>query len=346
MVSIYSKERLVLHAPNIHQGGGLSLLNAVLNIKPFPFAWLQLDSRMSSHLKIPSGVTTCFIKKSIFARVYAEWRLKKISHKEDRVICLHGLPPLFSLPGKTIVVLQNCLLFQPQIIRTFPWKKRLRLSIERYWLLYFQKHATRFIVQTNSMAQLARTQLNSPTSITIFPFANTFLQEAAPQIKRLKNDFIYVASGEVHKNHLCLLDSWVLLAQEQIRPSLLLTVDPYFYPELSQKISLYREKFGLKIINLGRVTPEEIHRLYQNAKAMIYPSLGESLGLPLIEALSHKLPILAAEKDYIRDVVSPIETFEPTSSLSIARAIKRFLNINDPIAGIHSPQAFIMEVQS
>ncbi len=60
-----------------------------------------------------------------------------------------------------------------------------------------------------------------------------------------------------------------------------------------------------------------------------YPSIKESLGLPLLEAQSMSIPIIASELDFVRDIVKPVETFNPHSSLSIQRAIKRYLNIKE-----------------
>jgi glycosyltransferase involved in cell wall biosynthesis len=57
----------------------------------------------------------------------------------------------------------------------------------------------------------------------------------------------------------------------------------------------------------------------------LFPSLGESFGLPLIEAQAMGLPILAAELDFVRDVCAPVETFDAQSAVSIARAVRRFL---------------------
>ncbi len=59
--------------------------------------------------------------------------------------------------------------------------------------------------------------------------------------------------------------------------------------------------------------------------ALIFPSKTESLGLPLIEAASAGLPIIASELDFVRDVCVPNETFDPYSSTSISRAVKRLL---------------------
>jgi glycosyltransferase involved in cell wall biosynthesis len=57
---------------------------------------------------------------------------------------------------------------------------------------------------------------------------------------------------------------------------------------------------------------------------LIYPSLFESFGLPLLEARQAGLPIIAAELDYVRDIVEPVVSFDPESALSIARAVMRY----------------------
>ncbi len=40
--------------------------------------------------------------------------------------------------------------------------------------------------------------------------------------------------------------------------------------------------------------------------------------------------MLAAELDYVRDVLAPEQTFDPNSSVSIARAVRRYLGIDEP----------------
>lgn len=341
-----SNGRLILHAPNVHNGGGLSLLNALLSIQPCPFDIIQLDSRVTKSVNVPDVTTKQFVKKSIISRLCAEWKLKKYCQSGDVVVCLNGVPPLFSLSGKSVVLLQNCLLFLPEMIVNFPWQKKIRLKLERYWLLHYHKNVSRFIVQSNSMKQLAQAQLNSKALVSIFPFVGMTSKNACSSSRSLEYDFVYVANGEPHKNHNRLLDSWLLLANENIKPSLALTIDENLYPELSAKIYFYREKFGLSLVNLGCLTATQVQTLYKTSKALIYPSLGESLGLPLVEAFSQAIPILASERDYVRDVVEPTETFDPASSISIMRAVKRFLKIDSEPVTFHTPLAFINEIQS
>ena len=75
------------------------------------------------------------------------------------------------------------------------------------------------------------------------------------------------------------------------------------------------------------VTFEEINDLYSVSRALIFPSLNESFGLPLLEAQYLGIPIIASELDYVREVVDPIETFNPQSANSIATAVKRFIGV-------------------
>ena len=84
-----------------------------------------------------------------------------------------------------------------------------------------------------------------------------------------------------------------------------------------------REK--LNIHNLGYMSRSDIMQTYSHSRALIYPSFSESLGLPLIEAHRCNVPIIAPELDFVRDVCSPAETFDPHSPTSIARAVQRFL---------------------
>ena len=156
-------------------------------------------------------------------------------------------------------------------------------------------------------------------------------------------DFVYVADGEAHKNHRTLLAAWQLLARDGLHPSLALTLSTRDMA-LKQELAALTDKAGLRIKDLGHMPHENVLSLYATAKAMIFPSTSESFGLPLIEATHAGLPILASELDYVRDVCSPVQTFDPTSPVSIARAVKRFLAVPEPALQLRSPQEFWREL--
>jgi glycosyltransferase involved in cell wall biosynthesis len=73
---------------------------------------------------------------------------------------------------------------------------------------------------------------------------------------------------------------------------------------------------------------------------MIFPSILESFGLPLVEASLMGLPIISSELDYVRDVCVPVQTFDPHSPVSIARAVKRFLCLPISTVELHTAEEF------
>ena len=153
-------------------------------------------------------------------------------------------------------------------------------------------------------------------------------------------EFLYVADGEAHKNHETLLKAWQILADQGLRPSLALTLAPRD-ARLRQEIALATKNHGLNISDLGLLPHAQVLSLYGSARALIFPSLSESFGLPLVEARRAGLPIIASELDFVRDVCAPVETFDPKSAVSIARAVRRFLGVPEAPLDPGSPADFL-----
>ena len=286
-----------------------------------------LDWRLHQVSSAFAKVAMLLVRNTIRSRLYAEWHVWRSAQKGDTVLCLHSLPPLLPLRAKVVVLVQNRLLLETGALTGFPWKTRLRIGIERLWGAYLQGHCNRYMVQTPAMARAVAQWLRTPRTVAVVPFAPDLTPDPKGSSDSVSKDydFVYVASGETHKNHRRLLEAWRLLAEGGLKPSLALTVHTQQYPGLAHSIQTYVAQYGLRISNLGDLKATEMPLLYAKSRAMVYPSLIESFGLPLIEASQHGLPIIAGELDFVRDVVSPSETFDATSSVSIARALRRFL---------------------
>ncbi|WP_180128951.1 glycosyltransferase [Rhodoferax sp. BLA1] len=197
------------------------------------------------------------------------------------------------------------------------------------------------------METVVRRRLGRQAAISISPYMPRALGSSlglAAADCSWKFDFVYVASGDKHKNHGNLLIAWRLLAEQGVKPSLALTVDAINHPLVAEEIAKQTKIYSLNIINLGKVVSDDIPILYGASSALIFPSKVESFGLPLIEASQIGLPVLAPELDYVRDVVEPIETFDPESPTSIARAVRRFLRNPDKPTPVGTVKDFLTEV--
>jgi glycosyltransferase involved in cell wall biosynthesis len=76
---------------------------------------------------------------------------------------------------------------------------------------------------------------------------------------------------------------------------------------------------------LGRVSDAERDLLYRNAEALLFPSLYEGFGLPVLEAMSHGLPVVATRTSSLPEVggEAAIYVLDPRDSESMATAVRR-----------------------
>ncbi len=330
-------KKFIIFAAGIHSGGGIVVLREVLeNIQNKENVMLFLDERSKEKLdqeKLINFKSIFWTRNSVLGRIIAYKKLSKHCRKEDKALCLNNLPPIFNCKGSVMVYLQNIHIIQPLSFKRWTFLEILRIQVEKIIAYSFRKRVDTYIVQTITMQKKLEKWYKKDCSkkipkieiMPIFKVLNTAKKDSL--IDSFEEiDFLYVADGQPHKNHENLLKAWQHLSSLGISANLSLTI--INNDNIQKKINDMKEK-GINIQNLGEIDHEDMGMIYMNSKALIYPSFFESLGLPLIEASSIGLPIIASESDYVHDVCNPAQTFDPNSYLSICRAVTRFLKIKD-----------------
>jgi glycosyltransferase involved in cell wall biosynthesis len=105
----------------------------------------------------------------------------------------------------------------------------------------------------------------------------------------------YPANYWQHKNHRMLLTAYNLYCQKFSRP----TLDLVFTGSLKEEENQLQkavEIMGLQgqVHFLGYLSEEELTAVWQGCKGLIYPSLYEGFGIPLLEAMSFGKPIISS----------------------------------------------------
>jgi glycosyltransferase involved in cell wall biosynthesis len=132
--------------------------------------------------------------------------------------------------------------------------------------------------------------------------------------------FLYPAANWPHKNHRRLLEAMAIA--RDLDAHLVLSGAGQDESELPG----WFEELGLagRVHLAGRVSEEELHALYQQAVAMIFPSQYEGFGLPLLEAMASGLPIAASNTASIPEVAGDAALlFDPLDPEAIAEAMLR-----------------------
>jgi glycosyltransferase involved in cell wall biosynthesis len=92
----------------------------------------------------------------------------------------------------------------------------------------------------------------------------------------------------------------------------------------------YRNDSRLVIKNLGVLEQYMLYEKYSELGYLIYPSLNESFGLPLIEAAQLDLVIIASDLPYVNEIISNYYSFNPLDINDISLNIEKVLNLIKP----------------
>ena len=115
-----------------------------------------------------------------------------------------------------------------------------------------------------------------------------------------RNPFILaVSSVNYRKNFLAVLQAFEQLKNKDVQ---LFVVGDMNYKSFNG-VDVTKYKTNPRIKFLGRVSDEELIRLYSNAKGFIYPSLYEGFGIPPIEAQSCGCTVLSSDIPVLKEVL-------------------------------------------
>lgn len=130
---------------------------------------------------------------------------------------------------------------------------------------------------------------------------------------------VYPANFWEHKNHKLLLNAFGMYADQHREMKLVLTGNPLDQKEYYDTL-LKAMKISEQVVITGYVNDEELYSILKNAEGMIYPSLFEGFGIPVVEAMHlHKLiacsnltslPEIGCEAIYYFDPKKPDEILQ------------------------------------
>jgi len=86
---------------------------------------------------------------------------------------------------------------------------------------------------------------------------------------------------------------------------------------------------------LGFVPPDDLGALYEGAAVVVYPSLAEGFGLPVLEAMAHGVPVVTSAGTATEEVAGDAALLvDPLDTDAIAAAIERILGDRELAASL------------
>lgn len=141
-----------------------------------------------------------------------------------------------------------------------------------------------------------------------------------------------VSRFDPHKNILRLIRAYHALVTKHNIPHSLVFVGGRHMPDYSAEVDALIKECNLedKIIVTPFIADEDMPSIYAHAECMIFPSLYEGFGLPVIEAMAMRTPVVISDIDALLEVSGGFaEVVNPYNTDSIAKGILQTLDMKD-----------------
>lgn len=307
---------VLLDALYINDSGGKILLDYLiteLEKKKLKILYL-LDVRIKdNHPRIKASNKVHYIEGNLLKR---HLFYKKHSISIGKVFCFGNLPPTFKLNVPVYTYFHQKLFLD--VPKELPFNQKLILLIKSKIVARLLKNTTFWMVQTEVVKKefLNKFPDVDQENVLLIPFYPSFTSEISISTRE-KSVFTYVSNGTPHKNHVRLIEGFVKYYQKHPIGKLYLTVGSEF-PDLESLIANY-QSLGIPIVNVGFINRQELEQLYKKSEFLVFPSLTESFGLGLLEAIDNGCKIIGADLPYTHAVCNPSLCFNPYDVASIAR---------------------------
>ncbi len=282
------------------------------HLAPFIAAVVAARPEWSVTLWVSAGVDPSPFPGTVDVRVVPRldparriwWESTALVHEvraDDRAVLVNltNSGPLRS-SRLSLVYQRNPIWFDPSWVAGRGLAFRVE-AMARRLVAYAQiRAATAVVVPSTAMAGYLACWRGAPrTPVVVIPHAvdtDRFRFESRPwpppSDRRLR--LLSVSHGAPHKGQELLPALLATLLERDIDADVWLTVDradaPAYVDRLRSEAASLRvgDRFHL----LGRV--DDVERLYREADVMVFPSLTESFGFPVLEAMAAGLPVVAS----------------------------------------------------
>ncbi|MDB5406566.1 MAG: glycosyltransferase family 1 protein [Rhodospirillales bacterium] len=227
-------------------------------------------------------------------RLLLYWPYAKLRFKFDVLITQYILPPL--VPGPHFVVIHDILPeTHPQLFPPF-MRRRSRILFRMSARLAREV----FVVSQYTRREVIGRYKISPDKVHLTyngfdaaAFERTSLADRRPG---RENYILYVGRLEPRKNVDVIIEA---LAGARV-PGLRLVIVGRVDSAAPSLLEMIKTAPGVE--HLTRVEDRELDRLYRGARALIYPSSAEGFGLPILEALARRVPVIASDRTALPEI--------------------------------------------
>jgi glycosyltransferase involved in cell wall biosynthesis len=253
----------------------------------------------------------------------------------DAIVTLANFGPVWT-PVPHIVFQRNALHFSEDFFERIRGLAYLNWRLRAWLTVAEMRGATLTVTPTDAMAELIKARHPSlagkrfhtlPHGTDLSRF--TAVEPGEPVEPSGRFVFFYPTKPEVYKGMEILLEATRHLAAARDDFEVRVTTDDRGWPgEIQDRIDEARgQAWFARLRFIGPQPADRMPELYRETDAVVYPSLCESFGFPLLESMACGLPIVAGDIDVNRELCRDAAEYYPVQSPEVcAAAMQKLLS--------------------
>ncbi|HEV2283938.1 MAG TPA: glycosyltransferase family 1 protein [bacterium] len=275
--------------------------------------------------------------------LWDQWGIARAASREraEVLLSLLNFGPIRS-PVPHVVLERNPVYFCPYYLGTLGRARALEVTATRALVHAVMRGAYRVVTPSEAMRDMIRAYYPDlpPAKFSVIPhgFGDTAFRGGSPlpnnaAAQMAASDglrLLYVSHAASYKGVEILLEADRILRDDTaLAATTWLTIAPEDWPEGFTRYTAFIKQHHLepRVRLLGRIPHGAVHRVYEAADLFVYPSLCESFGFPLVEAMASGLPIVAADLPLNREMCGDAAVYYPARDpAALATEIARVSN--------------------
>lgn len=236
-------------------------------------------------------------------------------------------------PCPMLLMVHNLNPFSPLRGQIWSRPRAARLSVHRNLIRQCARRAEKVIFVSEWSRRAMLPGLGMPLENTeVVPHGVDPVREKSPADESASQGqkFILVVSEVLeHKNLSRLVEAYCSLASSTNRDINLVIAGTISSKNLHQSLesSLVKQGLSQRVKFLGYVPRNELDILYQQAELLSFPSLGETFGLPLVEAMAAGLPVVTSNVTVMPEICGDAAVyFDPLDVADMTRSLAQVLD--------------------
>lgn len=258
--------------------------------------------------------------------------------KYSALVSLTNFGPIWS-PVPHVFFQRNALYYCPYYLERIGGRLKVETALRRQLAVEAMKRADLIVTPSHAMGEMIR-EVCPPTRNRRFhtlyhgfdgealtgPLDGKFAQALASG-KGIK--LLFPTHAAAHKGFDILFQMLARLKEDGVEFCLFTTIARDDWPEGVETFERTIRVLGLTdhVVFMGRVPQHQMGELYTQCDLMVYPSLCESFGFSMIEAMGYGLPVVAADTAINREMCGEGALYyPPLDAAAGAMAIKEALS--------------------